>query len=228
MTAKTRTVKSPDERRSELLTIAQQLFYVKGYENTKVSDIVKQMGVAQGTFYYYFDSKMALLEELATHLTEQSLHILKQVAADESLDALTKMHRIYTVIGNWKTAQKAELMVILQAIFRDENIVLLHKLKAQAVALTTPTLAKVIEQGVREGVFVVDDVVESAEIFLQTSQAFSENFGRILLNADQYDDPATHIKRKKVAYEQAIERILGAPQGSLPLFDPAIIDAWFE
>jgi hypothetical protein len=35
------------------------------------------------------------------------------------------------------------------------------------------------------------------------------------------------VKQKKVAYEQAIERILGAPTGSLPLFDEAIIDAWF-
>lgn len=53
----TRTAKDSDERRSELIATAQQLFYSKGYESTSVSDIVKAVGVAQGTFYYYFDSK---------------------------------------------------------------------------------------------------------------------------------------------------------------------------
>ena len=43
-----RTVKDPDERRSELVTSAQQLFFSKGYENTSVSDIVGSVGVAQG------------------------------------------------------------------------------------------------------------------------------------------------------------------------------------
>jgi hypothetical protein len=46
----TRIVKAPDERRSELIATAQQLFYTKGYERTSVSDIVKAVGVAQGTF----------------------------------------------------------------------------------------------------------------------------------------------------------------------------------
>ena len=67
----TRNVKAPDERRSELIATAQQLFYTKGYERTSVSDIVKAVGVAQGTFYYYFGSKQAILEALVAELTAQ-------------------------------------------------------------------------------------------------------------------------------------------------------------
>lgn len=85
----------------------------------------------------------------------------------------------------------------------------------------------VIEQGVAEGLFQTDHVPDTAEIFYHTTQAFSETFALILLNADTYTEPAMVVKQKKVAYEQAIERILGAPTGSLPLFDEAIIDAWF-
>jgi len=56
----TRIVKAPDVRRSELIACAQRLFYSKGYENTSVSDIVNEVGVAKGTFYYYFKSKQAI------------------------------------------------------------------------------------------------------------------------------------------------------------------------
>ena len=56
----TRIVKAPDVRRSELIACAQRLFYSMGYENTSVSDIVNEVGVAKGTFYYYFKSKQAI------------------------------------------------------------------------------------------------------------------------------------------------------------------------
>ncbi|MCK4977088.1 MAG: helix-turn-helix transcriptional regulator [Anaerolineales bacterium] len=37
------------------------MFYTRGFENTSISDIVNKVGVAEGTFYYYFDSKLAIL-----------------------------------------------------------------------------------------------------------------------------------------------------------------------
>lgn len=61
-------------RRDELMQAGMTLFSQKGYHNTKVSDVVREAGVAQGTFYLYFDSKAdlfaALLEEFISLITE--------------------------------------------------------------------------------------------------------------------------------------------------------------
>ena len=57
-----RVVKDYDERYAEFLEAAQQLFFSKGYERTTVQEIIKMVGVAKGTFYYYFGSKQAVLE----------------------------------------------------------------------------------------------------------------------------------------------------------------------
>ncbi|MGD2048003.1 MAG: TetR/AcrR family transcriptional regulator [Chloroflexota bacterium] len=61
-------------RRDELMRAGMMLFSAKGYHNTKVSDIVQEAGVAQGTFYLYFDSKAdlfsALLDEFIALITE--------------------------------------------------------------------------------------------------------------------------------------------------------------
>ena len=223
-----RIVKEYDERQEELLNTAQALFYTKGYSNTSVRDIIDTIGIAKGTFYHYFDSKVALLEALVAQLITQSLAMFEAVANDGSLDALTKMRRVFNVIGNWKTERKEELLVVMRTLYRDENILLMHKVKTSSVAAVIPPLAAIIGQGVEEGVFHVESAEDSAEIFITTSQGFSEAFARILLNAEAYENPAELVKRKKVAYERAIERVLGAPVGSLPLFDTAIIDAWFE
>lgn len=47
-----------------LLHAAKGLFTAQGYAATPVSAIVKAAGVAQGTFYLYFDSKQGVLAEL--------------------------------------------------------------------------------------------------------------------------------------------------------------------
>ncbi|MGB6371054.1 MAG: TetR/AcrR family transcriptional regulator, partial [Atribacterota bacterium] len=57
-----RIIKKYDERRTEFLDTAQELFFTKGYEQTAVETIIKKMGLSKGTFYYYFKSKEDLLD----------------------------------------------------------------------------------------------------------------------------------------------------------------------
>lgn len=61
-------------RRDDLMRAGMMLFSTKGYHNTKVSDIVREAGVAQGTYYLYFDSKAdlfaTLLDEFISLITE--------------------------------------------------------------------------------------------------------------------------------------------------------------
>ena len=53
------------ERRSDILRAAREVFEERGFLDTRVSDIVAAAGVAQGTFYSYFDSKEAVFTEVA-------------------------------------------------------------------------------------------------------------------------------------------------------------------
>lgn len=65
------------DRREQILKISLQLFAENGYHKTKISDIVRQAGVAQGTFYWYFQSKEAIALEIIQ--TGQN-HLLEVVA----------------------------------------------------------------------------------------------------------------------------------------------------
>ncbi len=57
-----RISKEPAERKQEIIDTAMRLFYEKGYEKTSISDIAKEMNVAQGLFYRYFPSKEVLFD----------------------------------------------------------------------------------------------------------------------------------------------------------------------
>jgi AcrR family transcriptional regulator len=58
------------ERRGEILRAARKVFEERGFLDTRVADIVAAAGVAQGTFYSYFDSKEAVFTEVAQQVVE--------------------------------------------------------------------------------------------------------------------------------------------------------------
>ncbi|WP_158542618.1 TetR/AcrR family transcriptional regulator [Lujinxingia litoralis] len=60
-----------DERRDELKQAAIEIFHEHGYHAARVSQIVKKVGVAQGTFYLYFEGKQQLFAEIISDFLER-------------------------------------------------------------------------------------------------------------------------------------------------------------
>lgn len=64
--------------RARLAQAATDVFGAQGYHAARVSDIVRRAGVAQGTFYLYFDSKEAiflhLIDDFFARLLNETLH----------------------------------------------------------------------------------------------------------------------------------------------------------
>jgi len=76
----------PAETRTRVLEAAYLLFGTRGYANTGTADIAREADVSEGSIFYHFGSKHALLVELG------KLHGQKMVdamQADDPLDALT-------------------------------------------------------------------------------------------------------------------------------------------
>lgn len=59
---------SKEERRSQLLRAARDVFVSKGFHDAKVDDIVAAAKVAKGTFYLYFPDKRSVFSELVDGL----------------------------------------------------------------------------------------------------------------------------------------------------------------
>ena len=57
------------QKREALLNTAYELFTTKGTNATAISDIVRQAGVAKGTFYLYFKDKYDIKNKLVAHKT---------------------------------------------------------------------------------------------------------------------------------------------------------------
>ncbi len=55
-----RTVLKKESRHQQIVDAAIQIFALKGYRVASIADIIRQAGVARGTFYLYFPSKEAV------------------------------------------------------------------------------------------------------------------------------------------------------------------------
>lgn len=67
-----------DNKKEKIIHAAIDVFQEKGIEKTKVSDIVKGAGIAQGTFYLYFSSKLSVMPAIAQVMVEKMMEEMKE------------------------------------------------------------------------------------------------------------------------------------------------------
>lgn len=88
--------KTKEERRNEIIETAGKLFEEKGYEQTQVQDIVNEIGVAKGLFYYYFKSKDEVMEELADRYADAIIDAVNKLI-DKDITTFNKLNRIFQI-----------------------------------------------------------------------------------------------------------------------------------
>ena len=197
-----RTTKNREERRLEIIKTAEKLFRENGYTNTPVDAIIKEMGVAKGTYYYYFKSKEDVLSAIAEHQLNQIVQMAEQIANDASMDALTKMHLLLSDshIGDEHTEEIAEQLHL------PANRALHEVTNIQTILKLSPIFAKIVEQGNQEKVFNTKRPLETMQ-FLLTG-------GQFLLDGGLFDFDEQEIREKRLAMQEIVEKSLGAEPGT--------------
>ena len=67
--------------RAKLLEAAESVFADAGYSDASIVRITEAAGVAQGTFYLYFSSKLEIFEELVEDLNRRVRHAMTEASA---------------------------------------------------------------------------------------------------------------------------------------------------
>jgi len=218
-------------RRNEILDVAQRLVYTKGYEQMTIQDILDDRHISKGAFYHYFDSKGAVLEALIERMVVvEVIPLLTPIVQDPDLTALEKLNRYFDTAVRWKTAKKTFMLKLLRVWLADENAIVRQKLFAMSAKQVTPLLTQIIRQGIQEGVFQTSYPDQVCHVIVYILQGLSDTIIELLLSSETKRD-AARIESGVTAYiaalTDALERVLGAPRGSLNLIDPETLKEWF-
>src|SRR3954447_5459844 len=81
-------------REGEILQAAFDVFTEKGFHGARMLDVASRARASKATLYARYPSKEALFEALMAWSTRQGTDALDAIAADETLDPLTALHRL--------------------------------------------------------------------------------------------------------------------------------------
>jgi TetR/AcrR family fatty acid metabolism transcriptional regulator len=146
---------SPPERKSNgkyeaILRAAIKVFAGSGFFNSKVADVAREAGVADGTVYLYFKNKDDILVSIFNHYMDEALAAGKASLAeiDDPVEKLRSIVRAHLE----RLGRDRNLAVVFQVELRSSTK-FMEQFSATKVTEYLELIRAVIEDGQREGVF---------------------------------------------------------------------------
>ncbi len=197
-----RIVKEYDERKNEIIDAAERLFRTKGYEKCTVNDILKEVAIAKGTFYYYFKSKEEVMDAMVSRFTEIVIGRAEEILKNKNLNPEEKLlHAFMAMRINDKVDHE-----MLEELHKTENALLHQKTLKQIVTEMAPILVRIIEEGIQKKVWSCRYPLQYMQIFLAASLTLTDE-GIFELDSDSQS-------KVMEALISMLEKMLDVPEGT--------------
>jgi AcrR family transcriptional regulator len=197
-----RIIKEHDERRNEILDTAEKLFHTKGYEKCTVNDILKEVAIAKGTFYYYFKSKQEVLDAIVARYTEIVVNRVGEIIDRGDLSPQEKLLSAFMSM-NINNQVGSE---ILEEMHKTENALLHQRALSQMISTLAPALATIVEEGVEKKVWNCRYPLQGMQIFLAASLTLTDE--------GIFEQDAASQKKIMEALIGMLEKMLEVPEDS--------------
>lgn len=224
--ARTVRVDEYNAKRNEILDAALRLIGTLGYEQMTIKDLLDELGISRGALYHYFDTKQSVLEALVDRMSAQAIQALRPIVEDPELSAIDKLRRYFEVSGQVKDRNRETVLTVSSTWYGDSNALIRQKVATGSLQVTAPSIIEpIIRQGVEEGAFSARHPAQVAKVVMGIAVVIGDE----IVEALQRDSDATgmaELESLLFTYFDAIERILGAPEGSLSVVGADAFADW--
>ena len=141
------------DKREAILRAATSVFAHNGYFNSKVADIARAAGVADGTVYLYFKSKEDILHSIFDRSVEEALDAARKQIESVS-DPKEKLRQI-ALLHLERLGADRDLAVVFQVELRGSTK-FMEEFSAAGFAEYLALIRATFEEGQRTGVFRSD------------------------------------------------------------------------
>lgn len=198
-----RVVKEAEERKNEILDVAERLFGTKGFDSTSTTDILNEIGIARGTLYYHFKSKEEILDAMIDRMTNRLIEKAEAIAARKEISVLQRLTMMMLVLNVSDSNFHQEL---LEQVHKPQNALMHQKMERSLLAGINPMITALIKEGIEQGICQTDYPEEVAEMtFLYANTVF-----------DDLMEHSEEERLKKIdAFIYNLERLLKMEQDSM-------------
>lgn len=212
-------MKKGDARREQILLTAESLFYVNGYEQTSVQDILDALHLSKGGFYHHFDSKQSLLEAISTMRAEERFAAAQAAIEPLRDDPVTALNTLIDTGSVLRADRLDYVSLLLRMADREDGAAMQDALRQRSLEMLLPLMDTIIADGVAKGLFLLPHPVLAGELILRLSQQFTDGVSRVLSGRDSEVEKITAILNSLELYRHTVERMLCAPFGSVTLYE---------
>lgn len=189
---------NPKQTKEKIISVAEKLFYEKGYDNTSMQDIVTQSGMSKGAIFHHFTSKEEILNIVIDKQSTIVQEILNQWLTEmEGLSAKEKL--ILLLERNLEAQEMHVLDDVISSQMKDPRFVV--RTMQESVVKSAKIFAKVMQEGVKDGSLTTEDPVECSEVFFLLINVWCDPG---IFEADK-----EKVKRR-ILYVQKVMRAMGA------------------
>jgi AcrR family transcriptional regulator len=156
-------------KREAILNAAKQRLRKYGIQKTTMQEIAKDAGIAVGTLYLYFKNKDEILVASAEAFTEQHKLEIEKIL----LNVKSPPEKIKTyIINRFRASQEtrnsgSHAAELARAVFR-----LNPQLLVEQSNWTRDVLSKIIQEGIDQKIFSIDNLERDVEVFLHAIAYF--------------------------------------------------------
>lgn len=141
------------DKREAILRAATSVFAHNGYFNSKVADIAREAGVADGTVYLYFKSKEDILHSIFDRGVDDALSAARK-QIESVTDPKEKLRQI-ALLHLERLGADRDLAVVFQVELRGSTK-FMEEFSAAGFAEYLALIRSTFEEGQRAGVFRAD------------------------------------------------------------------------
>ena len=212
-------MKKGDARKEAIIETAERLFYLKGYENTSVQDVLDELRLSKGGFYHHFESKLSLLEAICEKRTELAFEASERAVRNPDLNAVEKLNLLFGMSSIFEQDSMDFIALMLRVAYHDGAVMLREQMKMVSMRLMRPLVDDVIQEGLRENLFFVKYPESIGSLLLLLGHNMTDKISYALSRAEDDPECMDQIAKDLKVYRYAIETLLNAPYGSIVLFD---------
>lgn len=215
-----------EEKRQEILAVAERLFCLKGYRETSVQDILDVLKASKGGFYHHFESKEMVLETLCA----QRAHKAAALAEGKLAAMDTPMERINAVLHGMMPLRREEitfLTMLLPQLFTQEGRTVCLAYQEALREAFLPMMERELDAAIEAGIIFPPGEDSVADLVLTLMNRCWLHAAQVLLNTiktAQRPEPGV-LMDELALYRAAFERLLDAPFGSVEIIR---LDEWYD
>jgi AcrR family transcriptional regulator len=210
-------VKKGTALKNKILETAHLFFSEKGYDKTSVNDVINKLGISKGAFYHYFNSKDEVLDAIILGYTTEAVDMLYEIVYDPSLNGLEKYIKMFAEAQARRKKNAERFSYLTQLFLNEENLLFRHRYIEKIIELTKPPFILILQQGVKEGLFIINHPDETAELIIRLSNIYRTKIAMLTLTLKNNPNNLLKIQSIIEFMQDTVERLLGVDSGKLDI-----------